>query len=305
MAAIAKFVSFDGGVAFSEKVMKIQNADQEAVTIPLDDVTAVRIRKPQEDSEGFIRIETAEGRRYRIFFDDDQIQEAIQFKKQFDDTVSDFGDDYALAPAPEKNVTTRQKRPNRDNTRAYREYSERAPKKPIFKRWWVWAICAVLVIGIIGQSGNKDDKKEQVSENNTLETAKPVESVSPTETASPTEGVELTSMETLCSLLEMTISDNFDHYDISYEDDTITVSIWQDGIAASVTAIQMVGGDSNNSDWVYLKNSVKSLAESLCGLIDTAGRTDVYLYTSVQNDQNTDNTLLMYLDTTLIYDCLA
>ena len=302
MAAIAKFVSFDGGIAFSETVMKIQKAEQDAVTIHLDDVVAVRVRRPQEDSDGFIRVETADGKRYRVFFDEDQTQEAMQFKKQFDETVSGFDGDYLL-PVPEKNVTARQHRPNRKQT--YHEYSERAPRKPIYKRWWVWAICAVLVIGIIGQAGNKDDSNAEVNNSPTPETAEPVESIAPAETTSPTAGAELTSMETLCSLLEMTLKDNFDHYDVSYEDDSITVSVWQDGIAASLAAIQMVGGDSTNSDWMSLKESTRKLAESLCGLIDTAGRTDVYLYTSVQNDQNTDNTLLMYLDTTLIYDCLA
>lgn len=105
MPAIARFVSFDGGVAFSERVMKLQKRDQEAVTVPLDDVVSVRVRRPQEDSDGFIRIETADGKRYRIFFEDDQLQEAVQFKRRFEDTVSYHDeDDFSLEPVHPKQI---------------------------------------------------------------------------------------------------------------------------------------------------------------------------------------------------------
>lgn len=149
MAAIAKFISFDGGIAFSDRVMKIQTQDQEAVTIPLDEVTAVRVRRPQEDSDGFIRVETASGRRYRVFFEDDQLQEAIQFKKQFDATISDGEDDFALAPVPQKAVAPRPARRSghAESARPSRGYGGR---KPIYKRWWFWAACIVLVVGMIG-----------------------------------------------------------------------------------------------------------------------------------------------------------
>ena len=98
MASIARFVSFDGGIAFSEQKMKIQKQDQEAVVIFLDDVTAVRVKRPQPDADGFIRIETADGRRYRVFFEEDQLEEAVQFKRKFDATVADEEDDLALEP---------------------------------------------------------------------------------------------------------------------------------------------------------------------------------------------------------------
>lgn len=299
MAAIAKFISYDGGIAFSERVMKVQEADQEAVIISLDDVAAVRIRRPQDDAEGFIRVDTADGKHYRIYFEDDQLQEAVQFKRQFDATVSDGEEDRTLAPVP---APRQSKQSYVKSTQPYSGNPRRQARKPILKKWWFWAIIAILAIAIIAPQGGHDDKANEVAQNQTTPTPATAE---PETSALPTAETERTSMETLCSLLEMTISDNFEHYKITYEDDTITVSIWQEGIAANVTAIQMAGGDANNSNWVYLKNSVRSMAESMCGLIDTAGRTDVYLYTSVQNDQNTDNTLLMYLDTALIYDCLA
>ncbi len=162
MASIARFISFDGGIAFSEQKMKIQKQDQEAVVIFLDDITAVRVRRPQPDADGFIRIETADGRRYRVFFEEDQLEEAVQFKRQFDATVADNGDDFALAPIPEKPSASRPGRQNRYENSAppYRAYPGGAPRKPIFKKWWFWTVCVVLVVGIVGGIVGGNSKKD-------------------------------------------------------------------------------------------------------------------------------------------------
>lgn len=152
MAAIAKFVSFDGGVAFSDQKMKVQKRGQEAVIMPLEDVAAVRVRRPQEDADGFVRVDTVDGQRFRIGFEDDQLQEAVRFKRQFDAFVSDEGTEQALAPVPEKAVSPRPARPARreEDARPSRGRPARAPKQPIFKKWWFWAACALLVIVVIG-----------------------------------------------------------------------------------------------------------------------------------------------------------
>lgn len=175
MAAIAKFVSYDGGVAFSEQVLKFQKRGQEAEMIPLDDVAAVRVRKPQEDSEGFLRVETADGQRYRLFFEDDQLQEAVQFKKQFDATVSDREDNFALEPVPERVVPPRPARQGSYDakTRPYREQSSRVPQKPIFKNWKFWVACVVLLIGIIGMIANAQSKKANAPSNTGVSISQP------------------------------------------------------------------------------------------------------------------------------------
>lgn len=96
MAVIAKFVTFDGGIAFSEQAMKIQNRGEEAVIFPLRDIASMRIRRPQEDRAGFIRVNTVDGHRYMILFSSDDLQKAIQFKADFDATMegneSEFND---------------------------------------------------------------------------------------------------------------------------------------------------------------------------------------------------------------------
>lgn len=165
MAAIAKFISYDGGIAFSEKAMKMQKRDQDAVIVPLDDVVSVNVRRPQEDTEGFVRIDLADGKRYRIFFEDDQLREAVQFKKQFDATVSDFEDDFPSGPVQQKAIAPRPARQAGNNDVMQNgEYPAKAPKKPFYKRWWVWVIFAVLVVAIIGAiAGGRSDNKTDAS----------------------------------------------------------------------------------------------------------------------------------------------
>lgn len=92
MAAIAKFVSYDGGIAFSDSVILIKKGGEGAPSyrIPLSEVASVNVRRPQEDAEGFIRVTTADGQRYRLFFEDDQFREAVQFKRRFDEFLSDI-----------------------------------------------------------------------------------------------------------------------------------------------------------------------------------------------------------------------
>ena len=166
MAAIAKFISYDGGVAFSERVMKIQENGQEAVIVPLDDVTAVRIRRPQDDAEGFIRVDTADGKHYRIYFEDDQLQEAVQFKRQFDATVSDGEEDRTLAPVP---APRQSKQSYVKSTQPYSGNPRRPARKPIFRKWWFWAIAAAIVVGIIVAvvGGGSSEKEGAPSAGNT------------------------------------------------------------------------------------------------------------------------------------------
>lgn len=89
MAGTTKFVSFDGEISISEKVMKIQNREEEAVIIPLQDVYSVRVRSPSEDSDGFIRVEDVDGRCFRIVFGEDDLDVAFEFMDAFSATFPD------------------------------------------------------------------------------------------------------------------------------------------------------------------------------------------------------------------------
>lgn len=148
MSSIAKFVSYDGGVAFSEKVMKIQEFGKDAVILPLDDITSVKLRRPQERSDGIVLVTTVDGQRYQIHFEEEQLQEAVQFRKQY---YSFFPQDVTVEP--KKRTSTRSdihKRSNPGEVEYIPARSKKRPNqkasKPLFRRWWVWAIIVLCVL---------------------------------------------------------------------------------------------------------------------------------------------------------------
>ncbi len=100
MPAIAKFVSYDGGVAFSDKVVKFQKRGSEGLIIPIGEVASVNVRKPQPDADGFIRVLTTDGKRYRLSFEQSQYAEAVRFKRQFVSTCAPAEPEAAPEAAP-------------------------------------------------------------------------------------------------------------------------------------------------------------------------------------------------------------
>ena len=89
MAAIAKFVSYDGGIAFSDTAVKIQKRESSTGTIiPLPDVLSVSVRMPQSDSDGYIYFQIVGEKVYGIFFDDSQCREALHFERLFNEVLS-------------------------------------------------------------------------------------------------------------------------------------------------------------------------------------------------------------------------
>lgn len=169
MAAIAKFISFDGGIAFSDSVVKFQKRNGDAKLFPLSEIDSIGVRRPQQENRGFIRLQTKEGKLYRIFFDDDQYSQATAFKKQLDRQL-------AAGPAPAEEAAApatepAQPEPVRRPAVRERRPAERPERKPerrpepveeeeeasddensgsvsVLRRWWFWLIVALLVIAI-------------------------------------------------------------------------------------------------------------------------------------------------------------
>lgn len=102
MAIIAKFISYDGDIAFSDRTLQIKQSDDDgsSLRISVSDITSMTVRRPSEDADGFIRISTADGQRYSLFFDPDQYQEAVRFKKRFDSLFSSDEPDDIPVPRP-------------------------------------------------------------------------------------------------------------------------------------------------------------------------------------------------------------
>ena len=150
MAAIAKFISYDGGIAFSERAMKIQRRDEDPVIISLDEVLSMRVRRPLEDSDGFIRIDISDGRRYRLSFDDDQLSEAVEFQRAFDATTTkdSFHED-----RPSEMVEMEAALSHAVNGRRFSQQQERKRgQKEERRRWrfhWWYVLVFMIVVGLV------------------------------------------------------------------------------------------------------------------------------------------------------------
>ena len=84
MAAIARFVSFDGGIAFSDSVLKIQKRDEErGRLIPIERIAGVEVAEPLLGDDGCIRVQIAGERtttKNVVRFDEEQYDDALSFK---------------------------------------------------------------------------------------------------------------------------------------------------------------------------------------------------------------------------------
>lgn len=131
MAAIAKFISYDGGIAFSDKVMKFQKRGSEGTIIPVGDVASVNVRKPQPESDGYIRVQTADGKRYRLSFEQSQYAEAVRFKRQFVSTFSP-AEAAPAEPAPAPRRSARQPEQEQEQVQ---QPSRRSSRTSAAERW--------------------------------------------------------------------------------------------------------------------------------------------------------------------------
>ena len=173
MAAIAKFISFDGGIAFSESVVKFQKRSGDAKLFPLGEIDSINVRKPQQDNRGFVRLQTRDGKLYRVFFEDEQYAQALSFKKQLDaqlrlgpapapepepEPVREEPDDSQHAEQPEERPARRRRREP-----VAADVEDDAPSEPagegededepyeepsLLRRWWFWLIVVLLVVAI-------------------------------------------------------------------------------------------------------------------------------------------------------------
>lgn len=162
MAAIAKFISFDGGIAFSESVVKFQKRSGDAKLFPLSEIDSIGVRRPQQENRGFIRLQTKEGKLYRIFFDDDQYSQAAAFKKQLDEQLAAAvsaeepasepvpAEPEPERPAPRTGRWEEQPDEEEEEDEEDEDSDEYGGGDPLLRKWWFWTIVVLLVIAIAG-----------------------------------------------------------------------------------------------------------------------------------------------------------
>ena len=79
MVTMKKFITSEGSIVYSEKDMHIQAGESKAITVPLCDVYAIRLKKPSEDNNGCVSVETVDGHQYEIGLGDVVFQDAVNF----------------------------------------------------------------------------------------------------------------------------------------------------------------------------------------------------------------------------------
>ncbi|MBO4863561.1 MAG: DUF4190 domain-containing protein [Eubacterium sp.] len=117
----------------------------------------------------------------------------------------------------------------------------------------------------------------------------------------PIEGV---SIDTVVSLMKISLSEGFgDNYKIDVDGNDVTISVWMDGVAAGALLAQQ-GNEEYIEDWNKAKANMQKLAASFYDSFEQLGVKDVHCYFHVLNDQNKENTLLMYVDGVEAYDAV-
>lgn len=186
-------------------------------------------------------------------------------------------------------------------------------------RWWripIYILVFILGIGA-GVAGSKPEiPNPQISSSsfqpvtNSLAAAlSPTSHPTSIPTPPPEESLSTQqrgSIEDAAALIELAIKEGFGNdYTITTDEDTITVSVWKEGVAAAVVLVQTAGGDTNHPDWVTVKESFMSLYNSLSELLSAGGYNDYSIILNALNDQNRENTLLTIAYGIIIYDALA
>ena len=175
------------------------------------------------------------------------------------------------------------------------EVKPKKAKKPFYKRWWFWVIVAILVIGSCGKTSTETPKDEPTAKSAPTVATEPSETTVAAATSSSEE------IDNAVTMIESILKEHYDNYTISHEDNIITISIWQDGIAMGALLASQ-GNEQCKSAWDEMVENIKGLCTSVCEFVDTLGLDDVYVVVNILNDGNTENVLLTVMEGSVIYD---
>lgn len=158
--------------------------------------------------------------------------------------------------------------------------------------------CSILFSG----SDDKDKADTKQEQATTEATTKAKEKAT---TATTTEEVSLDDKyDSFIELTKLSLDENFkDQYTIKRDKETVTVSVWQEGLTAAAVAAKSEGGDTLDK-WNEMKGNIQYMAKSNYELMETCGIEDGHLLLNVLNDQNKDNVLLSYMDGACLYDAV-
>ena len=130
----------------------------------------------------------------------------------------------------------------------------------------------------------------------------------PAETAAaePEEAVSDSDVvDLVISLIELSIGDSFDYYEIDGDETSIELSVSTDGLAEAMYDALTAGYDENFEQWVEVKNNFSSLCDTIYETAVDLGMDDPLVFVHILNDQNYENTLLTIMNGIVVYDAMA
>lgn len=285
MAVIARFYTGAGKVAFSESAMKIQIGYDEPVMLQVSDVESVRVRRPTEETDGFLLVNTFDGRRFRLLYDDDQYSDAIRFKRSFDALVmDDDGIDVPMVQEhQQKHVPVGPPAPKK----------KQMPKKLRNTCLVIIALSIAFIVWVSSLDGNDSDPEETAA-------------IEQTQQAQET-ATETASVESIVNIIKANLEEAFgsDHSSVTYDDTSITVNIWQDGAALDVELAKQTGSQELLQSWEEMKGNFEYMSNSICTLAANSGRDDILIFVNLLNDSNHDLTVLSSMNGVIYYDYLG
>lgn len=173
-------------------------------------------------------------------------------------------------------------------------------------------ILAIAIIGGSSTSSTPTATPESAVSSAPVETPSPKPSEEPVATAAPedvsssdTTSTEADSgdlsLDLLAATLSLTLQENFPNSDVTYDDSSITMSVWDDNIAAGALLAQQ-GNEELQQSWNEMRGNLRQMCESTKDTISDAGYPDVTVTLNLLNDMNQDNILLTIVDGVVTYD---
>ena len=140
--------------------------------------------------------------------------------------------------------------------------------------------------------------------------AMPEETQTPEPTATPNNipdvslapvEVAKVSIEDVKQILYDKVAENFEYVDVKGDETSISVNVAESGIALEAI---LANSQDKFTEWREMKKGMQSFSEAVYKLVKDSGFEDTIVFVNLLNDQNKENSLIMYMNGVLIYDAI-
>ena len=109
------------------------------------------------------------------------------------------------------------------------------------------------------------------------------------------------SIEDVKQILYDKIAGNFEYVDVKGDETSISVNVAESGIALEAI---LANSQDKFTEWREMKKGMQSFSEAVYKLVKDSGFEDTIVFVNLLNDQNKENSLIMYMNGVLIYDAI-